>query len=134
MASTASNKPFHTYENVGYDEQQIKPANTNINYASSSSSSLSSANPTITTTTASNQIHNTNSFGNNNNNNHSNSLNFNNGLAQTTIAATPSMGAMPSCGTIAVNKAAIESPFTDPILVGKLMPSIVIIFHRNPYR
>jgi hypothetical protein len=30
---------------------------------------------------------------------------------------------MPSCGNIAVNKTAIESPFTDPILVGKLMPA-----------
>uniref|UniRef100_A0A6G1SNF1 Arfaptin-2 n=1 Tax=Aceria tosichella TaxID=561515 RepID=A0A6G1SNF1_9ACAR len=126
MASTANNKPFHTYENVGYDEQQSITTNSNINYAPSSSSLSSSTvinsivpTQACNTNTINNNTNNHINNGGNNSNNNNTAISFNNAFAQTSTIASnpPTIGPLPSCSGFAVNKAAIESPFTDPMLV-----------------
>lgn len=119
-SSTTTNKPFHTYENVGYDDQQQSVVVNNSfiipsNATSSSSSSLTLSNNGTT---------------NNNNGSGSNSGGFS-ATALTSIS-TPTnhstivggSGLLLPTGaatSIAINKTAIESPFVDPLIHGKLI-------------
>lgn len=94
MTST-TNKPFHTYENVGYDDQPL-PSNSN-HYVPQQTTTTTTTATTITTNATTT-------------NGSASGINSNATIGSNNTA-------------IAVNKTAIESPFADPMLhVGKLIP------------
>lgn len=92
MASSTTNKlAFHAYENMGFPDQANPRSQSNLPLGLTTSATNSSNLATTTTT-------NNNNINNNNISNSTNSL---------------------SLADIAINKAAIDSPFPDP-LHGKL--------------